>query len=113
MSAFLKNIPYSAAVDYAGLVQVQSGQVVSRTLAQGKNISLTLFAFDANEEISSHASKGDALVHALEGSVCITIGDQQHTLTTGQAIVMPAGIPHALKAITPFKMMLTVVFHVD
>jgi len=108
--AFIKNIPFSQAVDFAGLVEYGAGQIASRTLAQSKFLSLTLFAFDAGEEISSHKSSGDALVQCLDGSVKITLGDEIHMLKAGESIVMPAGIPHALLAETPFKMLLTVVF---
>lgn len=107
---FLKNIPYTQTVDFSSLVSYQDGQVISRTLSQGPNLSLTLFAFDKNEEISTHASSGDALVQILDGQARITIGDQQFELSKGEAIVMPANIPHALFAVERFKMFLTVVF---
>ena len=70
---------------------------------------MTLFAFDAGEGVSTHAAPGDALVFVLEGEAEITIDGTPHTVTGGNAIVMPAGIPHAVKAIKPFKMLLTVV----
>jgi len=92
------------------LVEYQQGQVVSRTLAQGKPLSLTLFAFDKGEEISSHASGGDALVYILDGKAEITIGDEVFNLSKGETIVMPAGIQHALMAEEKFKMLLIVVF---
>lgn len=107
---FLKNIPFTQPVEFTSLVDYQDGQVVSRTLSQGQGLSLTLFAFDKNEEISTHASSGDALVQILDGQALITIGDQQFRLTKGEAIVMPANIPHALFGVERFKMFLTVVF---
>lgn len=110
MSHFIKNIEHSKSLVLSELVSYQKGQIVSRTLAQGGSVSLTLFAFDANEEISSHASTGDAMITILEGKAQITIGDELFTLEGGQTIIMPAGIPHAVSAITPFKMQLTVVF---
>ena len=106
----LKNIRPAEALDLRSLVAYQSGQIVSRTLAQNKAVSLTLFAFDAGEEISSHESKGDAMVQVLDGKVNITIGDGVYLLSAGETIVMPAGMPHALLAETPFQMLLTVVF---
>ena len=106
----LKNIPYTQEIEFASLVDYQEGQVVSRTLSQGPNLSLTLFAFDKNEEISTHSSTGDALVQILDGQARITVGDQQFQLGKGEAIVMPANIPHALFGIERFKMFLTVVF---
>ncbi len=107
---FLKNIPFAEPVEFTSLVDYQDGQVISRTLSQGPQLSLTLFAFDKNEEISTHASSGDALVQILDGEARITIGEQQFQLGKGEAIVMPANIPHALFAVERFKMFLTVVF---
>ncbi len=107
---YLKNIEFEKAMDLAALVEYQPGQVVSRTLAQNKAVSITLFSFDENEEISSHASGGDAMVTVLEGTARITIGEQLFSVTEGKTIVMPAGIPHAVAADGKFKMLLTVVF---
>ncbi|HBF36711.1 MAG TPA: cupin domain-containing protein [Firmicutes bacterium] len=108
---FLKNIDYQKPLPLENLVEFQSGQVVSRTLAQGKNLSLTLFAFDKGEEISSHSSTGDAFVYLLDGVAEITIGEEQFHLKKGETIVMPAGVPHALLAEERFKMMLIVAFN--
>ncbi len=107
---FLKNIDFKTVLSFESLVEYQTGQVVSRTLAQGKSLSLTLFAFDKGEEISSHSSSGDALVYILDGEAEITIGEETFQLNKGQSIVMPAGIPHALLAKERFKMFLVVVF---
>jgi quercetin dioxygenase-like cupin family protein len=110
---FIKNIDFKKAVLLESLVEYQTGQVVSRTLAQGKPVSLTLFAFDKGEEISSHSSSGDALVYILDGKAEITIGDEKFQLSKGETIVMPAGIPHALFAAERFKMFLVVVFSLE
>lgn len=110
MDQFIKNIEFAKAIDMNGLVTYQQGQVVSRTLAQGKNVSLTLFAFDKGEEISSHSSAGDAMVYILDGEAEITIGDVTTLVKTGETIVMPHGISHALLAKEQFKMFLVVVF---
>ncbi len=109
-STILKNIDPAAPLSLGALVTCQPGQIVSRTLAQNRAVSLTLFAFDKNEEISSHASKGDAMVQILDGTAKITIGESEYRLSAGETIVMPAGVPHALEAAEPFKMLLTVVF---
>ncbi|MTK11198.1 cupin domain-containing protein [Clostridium sp. OS1-26] len=108
---FIKNIDFSKVLDMEGLVEYQEGQVVSRTLSQGKNLSVTLFAFDKGEEISSHSSGGDAMVYLLDGSAEITIAEEKFNLKKGETIVMPAGIPHALYASEKFKMLLVVVFN--
>lgn len=110
MNHFIKNIEFSKAVELKCLVQYQQGQVVSMTLAQGRPVSITLFAFDKGEEISSHASSGDAMVHILDGTAEITIGDNKFLVKEGETIVMPANVPHALFAKEQFKMILTVVF---
>ncbi|HHU87106.1 MAG TPA: cupin domain-containing protein [Peptococcaceae bacterium] len=107
---FIKNIDFSKVLEMASLVEYQKGQVVSRTLAQGKPVSITLFAFDEGEEISSHSSSGDALVYLLDGQAEITVGGEKFNLKKGETIVMPAGIPHALNAVKQFKMLLIVVF---
>jgi len=106
----LKNIEFEKSVELGSLVEYQSGQVVSRTLAQNASVSVTLFAFDEHEEISSHKSDGDAMVTILEGSAKITIGENTHFLDCNKTIVMPAGIAHAVEADTQFKMLLVVVF---
>lgn len=106
----LKNIEFQKVLNLSALVEYQPGQVVSRTLVQNGAVSVTLFAFDAGEEISSHSSNGDAMVTILEGKSCITIAEQSFSLTGGDTIIMPAGIPHAVAADGKFKMQLTVVF---
>ena len=106
----LKNIPFEKVLELTSLVNYQEGQIVSRTLAQNKAVSVTLFAFDAGEEISTHASHGDAMVSVLDGTAQVTIGGNVHTVRAGQSIVMPAGVPHSVEAPEKFKMMLVVVF---
>ena len=110
MDHFLKNIEFAKTVELKSLVQYQQGQVVSKTLAQGRSVSITLFAFDKGEEISSHASSGDAIVNILDGIAEITIGEDKFLVHEGETIVMPANVFHALLAVEQFKMILTVVF---
>ena len=110
MNPIIKNIEHSVPLVLVDLINYQTGQVVSRTLSQNKSMNMTLFSFDQGEEISSHSSSGDAMVYVLDGSTEITIGDEKYTVKKGETIVMPAGIPHALLAIEPFKMLLVVVF---
>jgi Uncharacterized conserved protein, contains double-stranded beta-helix domain len=106
----IKNIDFTKVIEMDSLVDYQDGRVVSRTLAQGKSLSITLFAFDKGEEISSHSSGGDAMVYVLDGETEITIGEEKFTVKKGETIVMPAGVPHALLANERFKMFLVVVF---
>jgi quercetin dioxygenase-like cupin family protein len=110
MEQLIKNIEFSKVLEMEALVEYQEGQVVSRTLSQGRNLSLTLFAFDKGEEISSHSSGGDAMVYLLDGEAEITIGEEAFIVKKGETIVMPSGVPHGLLAKEQFKMLLVVVF---
>lgn len=107
---YMKNIPGEEVVHLAALVEAGPGQVVSRTLAQNSAVSITLFAFDEGEEISTHASNGDAMVTVLEGVGKFTVDGVEHTARQGESLVMPAGKPHAVYAQEAFKMLLVVVF---
>lgn len=110
MSATLiKNLDSAKRYNIVDLVQYSQGQVVSRTLAQGKAHTITLFAFDAGEGLSTHTAPGDALVQILDGEAAITIGDVELVLKAGEVTVMPADIPHAVHAERRFKMMLILV----
>lgn len=111
MKNLIKNIDFSKVFEMEKLVTYNKGQVVSKTLTQGKAISITLFAFDENEEISTHVTNGDAMVYMLDGKTDITIGDEVFSVKKGETIVMPAGVPHALFAIERFKMLLIIVFN--
>lgn len=106
----IKNVDFSTVQTLTDLVAYQPGQVVSKTLAQNKAVSLTLFAFDKGEEISAHESSGDAMIVVLDGLAEITIGSEKFSVAQGETIVMPARVPHAVFAAEKFKMLLTVVF---
>lgn len=110
MKPFIKNFPQAKAVALMDQVDYLPGQIVSKTLAQNAHHSLTLFAFDKDEEISSHDSKGDAMVIALDGEGRITIDGAEHILKKDESIIMPATIPHAVYATERFKMLLLVIF---
>jgi len=90
-------------------IDYQDGAVVSRTLVKKANGNVTLFAFDQGEGLSEHTTPFDALVHVVDGQAHITIGGVGYDVSAGEAIVMPADIPHALKADSRFKMMLTMI----
>lgn len=106
----MKNIPVASAIELKDQVSYQPGQIVSKTLVQNGAVSITLFAFDKGEEISTHESGGDALVLCLDGKGEVTIDGVKHELAVGEAILMPARHPHAVYGKEQFKMMLTVVF---
>jgi len=94
-------------INLAHLIQYQDGSVVSRTILKHESGSVTLFAFDQSQGLSEHTAPYDALVHLVDGEADITIGGTAHRLKAGEMIVMPANQPHALKAITRFTMVLT------
>ena len=110
MEGKMKNIKKSEILCLKDEIAYQDGQVASKTLAQNDAVSLTLFALDQGEEISTHASEGDAMVLVLEGIGRFTIDGHVHFCKAGETIVMPAGKPHAVYAEARFKMLLTVVF---
>ena len=91
------------------LVSYQDGAVVSRIVVKRETGSVTLFAFDAGQELSEHTAPYDALVQVLEGEAAITIAGRPHRLGAGDMIVLPAHQPHALQAVSRFKMLLTMI----
>ena len=110
MQKFIKNIDHETVLKLADLVSIQPGQVVSKTLAQNKAVSVTLFAFDKGEEISTHDSTGDAMVTVLEGVGRFTVGGEVFLVSQGETLIMPKDIPHAVYGQERFKMLLTVSF---
>ncbi len=105
-----KNIDKGAILNLANEVSYQKHQVSSRNIANTKGANLTLFAFDKDEELTPHTSVGDAFVICLDGKVKITIDGIEHILTTGDSIIMPANVIHAVYALEPFKMLLSIIF---
>jgi quercetin dioxygenase-like cupin family protein len=90
-------------------VNYSEGGIVSKKVIQKETGNVTLFAFDAGQKLSEHTAPFDALVQVLEGEAEIIIGGNPNILRTHMSIIMPAGIPHAVNAISPFKMLLTMV----
>ena len=109
MDKLIKNLTQATPLALSEQVQYEEGKVVSLTLAQRPGVGLTLFAIAEGEGLSTHAAPGDAMAYILEGHAQITIDGVVHQVHGGEAIIMPVGIPHSLKAIKPFKMLLTVV----
>ncbi len=108
--SLMKNISKAEVLVLKDQVSYQEGQVVSKTLAQNDAVSVTLFAFDKDEEISTHESGGDAFVTCLDGVGRITIDGEEYRLNEGESIVMPAKHPHAVYGQEQFKMLLVVIF---
>ena len=110
MNGKLKNIEKGVILELKEQISYQDGQLVSKTLVQNESVSLTLFAFEKGEEISTHAAGGDALVTVLEGTGKFTIDGKEFLLQQGESIIMPKDIPHAVYGEQRFKMLLNVVF---
>ena len=101
--------PKSEILKLTELVTYQDGSVVSRQITKADTGNVTLFAFDKDQELSEHTAPFDALVHILDGRAEIKISGKAFELGLGDAIIMPAHEPHALKALGPFKMLLTMI----
>ena len=100
-------LPAGTGADAAGMVQYGNDAIVSRTIAESDGGNVTLFSFDAGQGLSEHSAPFDALVHVLEGQAELTIGGKPVQASAGQLVVMPANVPHSIKAVTRFKMILT------
>ena len=101
--------PKSEVLPLAELVSYQQGSVVSRQITKADAGNVTIFAFDKHQELSEHTAPFDALLHVLDGEAEIRISGKPFHLKTGDAIIMPANEPHAVKAIIRFKMLLTMI----
>src|SRR5574339_473495 len=99
----------SQILNLTGMINYQDGSVVSRQITKEEAGNVTLFAFDRDQELSEHTAPFDALAHILDGDAEITISGKAYNLSAGDAIIMPANEPHALRALTPFKMLLTMI----
>ena len=91
------------------MIDYQAGAVVSKTLLKKETGNVTLFAFDEGQGLSEHTTPFDAMVQIVDGEAEITIGGEQHAVKKDEYIIMPANIPHALKAVKKYKMMLTMI----
>jgi quercetin dioxygenase-like cupin family protein len=95
------------ALKLEALIEYQTGAVVSREIYRTEAGTLTVFAFDSKEGLSVHTAPFDAFVQILDGTAKIQIGETETECTKGELILMPANVPHGLKAVTKFKMLLT------
>jgi quercetin dioxygenase-like cupin family protein len=102
-------MPTAEPVTLADLVGYQDDSVVSRTLAKQNGGSVTLFAFDHGQSLSEHTVPFDALVEILDGEAELVIGGKRIEAVAGQAVLMPANVPHAVNAVERFKMLLIMV----
>ena len=109
MSPAKAEIPAAQPVPLADLVNYQEGSIVSRILVGREAGTVTLFAFDEDQALSEHTAPYDALVQMLEGEMEISIDRETFRVKTGNAVLMPANHPHALRAIAKSKMLLTMI----
>jgi len=93
----------------AGLVDYQAGSVVSQTLVKARTGTVTVFAFDAGEGLSEHKAPFDALLFVIDGRATIRIGGEDHAMSAGEIVRLPARVPHAVQAIDRFKMLLIMI----
>jgi quercetin dioxygenase-like cupin family protein len=101
--------PAAQAVNLTGLIDYQAGSVVSRTIIDKKAGTVTLFAFDQKQGLSEHTAPYDALVYVLDGEADVAISGKPVRLKKGEFTIMPSNEPHALSAVTRFKMLLIMV----
>ena len=104
-----KGLPPAEVKPLLELIAYQDGAVVSRQLVTKSTGNVTLFAFDQYQGLSEHTAPFDALVHVLEGAAEITVSGAPHEVKAGEIILLPAAQPHAVKALTRFKMLLTMI----
>jgi len=105
----MSTAPKSEVLTMTELVTYQDGAIVSRQITKADAGNVTLFAFDKDQELSEHTAPFDALLHVLEGEAEIKISSKPYQLKTGDAIIMPADEPHAVRAVQRFKMLLTMI----
>ena len=105
----MSTAPKAEILELAEMASYQEGSVVSRQITKAEAGNVTLFAFDAGQELSEHTAPFDALVQILDGAAEVSISGQPFQLSTGQAIILPAGQPHAVRATAKFKMLLTMI----
>ena len=91
------------------LVEYHEGSVVSNTLVKKEKGTVTLFAFDAGEGLSEHTAPFDALVQIVDGEADVSVGSEKHRVSSGEVLLLPADIPHAVQATKRFKMLLTMI----
>ena len=103
----MSDAPASQVLQLSGLVSYQEGAVVSRQISKADAGNITLFAFDAGQELSEHTAPYDAFLNVLEGAAEVLISGQKYALQAGDAIIMPAGQPHALVSRIAFSRSLT------
>jgi quercetin dioxygenase-like cupin family protein len=104
-----RTMPEAEAIDLVDYVEYAVDSIVSKTLIDKKTGTLTLFAFDEGQALSEHSTPFDAIVQILDGEAELVIGGEVVRAVAGQVVIMPANVPHSVRAIQKFKMLLTMV----
>lgn len=105
----INKFEHSTTYNFADAIDYAPGGVVSKQVVKTERGNVTLFAFDKGQGLSEHSAPFDALVQVIDGKCEITIGGKPYVLASNESIIMPANIPHALKAVESFKMILTMI----
>lgn len=105
----MDTFPISQAVTIASHVDYAAQAIVSKTLVKKESGTITLFAFAKDQGLSEHTAPFDAIVHILDGEARLVIGGQEVLAGTGQMVLMPANVPHAVHAVENFKMLLVMI----
>ncbi len=100
---------HSQVMDFSSIIEYSANGIISKRVLQKSNGNVSLFSFDADQKLSEHAAPFDALIQVIEGEAEILIDRKPYLLKAGQSIIMPANIPHAVNAVTRFKMLLTMI----
>lgn len=104
-----KVVEHSSVFNPRKLSEYTEGGIVSQQLVKNSAGNISLFAFDKGQNLSEHSAPFDAMVQVLEGTGEYIIGGKSHQVNAGEMIIMPANVPHAVKAVTPFKMILVMI----
>ena len=104
-----KEFPKAEKFSFVDSVAYAEGSIVSKILLRNEKGNVTLFAFDQGEMLSEHTAPFDAILQVLDGMTEVTIDGSKHVLVTGESIIMPANIPHAVTALERFKMLLIMI----
>ncbi|MBK8805272.1 MAG: cupin domain-containing protein [Bacteroidales bacterium] len=102
-------ITHSQINNLAKKIDYAAGGIVSKTIVKEKNGNVSLFSFDKDQFLSEHTAPFNAFLQVIEGIGCIIIAGKEYVLNTNESIIMPASVPHSVKAIEKFKMLLTLI----
>lgn len=106
MSSIINETINSSKANLVDLIDYSADSIVSKTLAKNNGGSAIIFAFDKDQGLTEHISPVDAMIYIVEGRGIITIGGKDNDMSTGETVIMPASVPHAVKAIDKLKMLL-------